>query len=144
MVSNSKHARIFSELQEAKGEGILESDLFKDWENPGNTATIKSRVKNYIAKKHIRGLFEDAIIVENGRWYLHRHYWSATRAQVDELLERLHSDFRIKNITVRNNYTTVVVVVIFSVLLFSSYNVGVPNTLDQCGDLFGVDITLDE
>jgi len=123
-------------LQKSKEHGVLEIELFDDWEKPGNVRVIKHRLNKIIG--------DDAVRIVTGRWYLSSHYWQMSRSEFIEFLNR--SD--LIHMNHKNNMMVLAMVGVFSVLLvgthFISYNLGVPNSLTECGYLFGVDINLDE
>lgn len=135
MAYNSKIIDIFELLQKAKEEGVSEYDLF-GFTSQTNTSTIKNRLKKHIEKMHVRGVLDDTVVVHNGIWYLDNNYYSATHAQVKDLIDNLFNKFNLKQISIRNNYTNLAIVVVMLMFSVWMYNLGVPDTVEQANALF--------
>ena len=131
MVDNSRSTRIFYALQKARQKGVLESDLFNNDELSGNIRVIKHRVSLN------KMLGTDAVKVVNGMWYLASEHWDITRLEFNALLNR--SD--LIHMQHKNNMLMLAVVSVFGLLIviasFMFYNLGAPNTLEECGFIFG-------
>jgi len=127
----SKVTRIFLSLQQAKESGVQEIELFNDWESGTNIRGIKHKINKMLEK--------DAVKIVDGRWYLCSQYWNMTRAEFQEFSHQ--SD--IMHMQQKHNLTFLGVVCIMSILTvaFSTigFNLGMPDTIEECGYIFGYD-----
>lgn len=133
---NTKVTRMFVLLSEAKEKGVKENDLFDSDENSNYVGVLKNRLNKTLGCK--------AVVSINGVWYLEEEFWSMTKSEFKDLMNR----FSLDQISIRNNYTIFGVVAIFAVLLVITYvtgvEVGSPDTLKECGFKFGREIILEE
>lgn len=140
MVNNSKHIRIFKMLQDAGDDGVSEAKLFNDLESSNNTSTIKFRVNKYIENLSVRSFIQDKIIVEDGIWKLDKYFVSLKRGDIEVLLR----DFRIEQVSIRFSLTIISVVAMFLIMMTVTasvfYNLGNPETVEECLEVFGVDL----
>lgn len=129
MMNNSKILRIFNALKKAKDKGVVEVELFDDFETSNNIRVVKHRLNKLLGNN-------DSVTVKDGKWYLDSNYWDMTRAQFEKLLDRQ----ALEQVTIRNNITTIAIVGIMSVLPGTAYFVGLqvgqPDTITQCLETF--------
>jgi len=134
VVDNSKITRIFHLLQEAREKGVLEIDLFNDFEKSSNIRVIKHRLNLMLEK--------DSVKIVNGRWYLCSQYWNMTMSEFQTFSHK----WDMIHMQHKNSMTILGVVCMFIGLVmisfFLAHNIGQPNTLEECGIIFGVDINL--
>ncbi|KKK57261.1 hypothetical protein LCGC14_3056260 [marine sediment metagenome] len=120
-----KLLRTIQLLQEAEDKGELVTELFDDLESDGNIRLCKYRINKILGRKAIR--------VENGRWILDEDHWKMTVSQFDKILAR----FENREIALRNNLVTLVGFGALIIVAILAYHAGIPNTLNQCLDIFG-------
>lgn len=132
MASNSRPKEVIRQLQEAGDEGVPELELFPNYEGPGNVGVIKHRVRKELKKINAKAYGGDVITVEAGRWFLSEEYRKLTPAEFQDILQEIHIDYA----DVRSKFTMAFLTTIF--LLFSvwMYNVGKPNSVEQCNAWF--------
>lgn len=124
---NNKLTRIFSQLQRSKDKGVLEIDLLKDWETPGNTRLIKHRLNKMLGG--------NAIVVKNGIWYLSEYYWSMTKNEFKESVNQMNLIYLIQ----KNSLVVLGVVCVLSILVVAAFTIGyilgVPNNIETCNTI---------
>ena len=133
MTDNTKLTRIFTLLSEAKEKGVKEVDLFDNVETSNYVGVLKHRLNKMLGC--------NAVVVRNAVWYLEDSFWSMTRSEFKDTMDREN----LKEIIHNNNFTIVAISVIFAILLIfftvAAYHVGKPNNIEQCLNVFDYEIT---
>ncbi len=131
MTDNTKISRIFILLSEAKESGVKEVDLFDDLESTNYVRLIKFRLNKMLGR--------NAIVIRNAVWYLDEDYWSVTKSEFRDTMNR----YELRELANSNNFMVIGLTTIFAILLIfftvASYNIGQPDTIDACLVLFDLE-----
>jgi len=152
-----KLQRIFTDLKNARREGVLELDLLNDMESSGNTRNIKSKL-NKAHPRRLRRVFNDdkaAVYTEmkDGKlyWFLHQDYWDIGIVEFRELIrEMLVKEQRRYDKMFQVFILIIVIVFLFIIkgdtekLIDIGYEMGVPNNIHECGSLFDYNININD
>jgi len=132
MTDNTKLTRIFTLLSDAKEKGVKEVDLFDDVETSNYIGVLKHRLNKMLGS--------NAVVIKNGIWYLDEEYWSMTKFEFRDTMNR----YELRELTHSNNFAVIGISIIFALLLIfftvASYHVGKPNSFEQCIDIFEYEV----
>lgn len=111
---NNKEQRHINKIEKAGKKGVLETDLFNDYESDDAVRTGRTRIRKEL-KKHWKS--GKKLVIDGGVYFIERTGGVAGFAIM------------------------AILVVVMSIL---AYSAGIPDNIYQCGDLFGKDLIFEE